>query len=65
MRGQDGQLKLRLKDMLNMWKDYCEELLNKENPWVCEFNTSGVQHKLAFRIWAIVLSKTTYFHLRG
>jgi len=27
MRGQDGQLKLRLKDRLNLWKDYCEELL--------------------------------------
>jgi len=35
MRGQDGQLKLRLKDRLNLWKDYCEELLNKENPWTC------------------------------
>jgi len=33
MRGQDGQLKLRLKDRLNLWKDCCEELLNKENPW--------------------------------
>jgi len=32
MRGQNGQLKLRLKDRLNPWKDYCEELLNKENP---------------------------------
>jgi len=20
---------------LNLWKDYCEELLNKENPWTC------------------------------
>jgi len=35
MRGQDGQLKLRLEDRLNLWKDYCEEVLNIENPWVC------------------------------
>jgi len=28
MRSQDGQLNLRLKDRLNLWK----ELLNKENP---------------------------------
>jgi len=36
MRGQDGQLKLWLNDRLNLWKDYyCEELLNKENPWEC------------------------------
>jgi len=20
---------------LNLWKDYCEELLNKQNPWAC------------------------------
>jgi len=35
MRGQDGQSKLHRKDRLNLWKDYCEELLNKENPWAC------------------------------
>jgi len=27
-----GQLKLRLKDRLNLRKDYSEELSNKENP---------------------------------
>jgi len=35
MRGQDGhfgQLKLRLNDRLNLWKGYCEELLNIQNP---------------------------------
>jgi len=31
MRGQDSDLKLWLKDRLNLWKDNCEELLNKEN----------------------------------
>jgi len=35
MRGQYGQLKLRLNERLNLWKDYCEELLNKENLWAC------------------------------
>jgi len=35
MRDQDGQLKLRLKYRLNLWKDYCEDLLNKESPWAC------------------------------
>jgi len=37
VRGQDGQLKLRLKYRLNLWKDlYCEELLNTENSWTCD-----------------------------
>jgi len=30
MRGQDGQLKLQLKNRLNLWEDYCEELLHKK-----------------------------------
>jgi len=33
MKGQVGQLKLRLKGRLSLLKDYCEELLIKETPW--------------------------------
>ena len=33
MRGHDGRLRLLLDDRLKMWKEYCEELLNKEYTW--------------------------------
>ena len=31
MRSQDGQLKMQLVDKLQLWKEYCEKLLNEEN----------------------------------
>jgi len=42
MRGQNGQLKLRLKDRLNLsvcGKITMKNLLNKENPWTCGLET--------------------------
>ena len=33
MRCEDGKLRMQLKDMLKLWKDYCENLLNEENLW--------------------------------
>ena len=34
VKNKDGELKVTIKDRLDVWKGYAEELLNKENAWV-------------------------------
>jgi len=48
-RGQDDLLKLWRKDRLNLWKDYSEDLLNKENPWTCTLEHWRRDQKDLFR----------------
>ena len=33
MKNREGKLKVLLKDRLDVWKEYAEDLLNRENEW--------------------------------